>query len=154
MIRRLNLLVAVIALAPCLAMAQATPPTTPATGEAATAPRPRPPAVRADQLEIRIKDLHTRLRITSAQEPQWTAFADVMRANARQMGELYQTGNPQTMTAVDALQHYAKIAQAHSGEITGLVAPFQSLYDSMSPAQKKQADEAFHSFGRRDRARG
>ena len=111
-------------------------------------------AARIDQLDLRIKDLHARLKITPAQEPQWTAFTNVMRANATRMGEMYQSGNPQTMTAMDTLRHYAKIAQAHSEEITNLVAPFKALYDSMTPGQQKIADEALHSFGRREQMRG
>ena len=160
MTRRLILFAAVIALTPALAVAQTTLPATPALQDAPSstivmpARRAMSAAARIAQLELRIKDLHNRLQITPAQEPQWTAFTTVMRANAARMGEMYQSGNPQTMTAMDTLRHYAKIAQAHSEEITNLVAPFKALYDSMTPAQQKIADEAFHSFGRREQMRG
>ncbi len=169
--RRFTLLAAVIALTPGLALAQATSPATPTPLEApapatATTPpsiptttaippgRARSPAARLSQLDSRISDLHTRLKITPAQEPQWTALTNVMRANATRMGEMYQSGNPQTMSAVDSLKHYARIAQAHSEEITSLVAPFQTLYEAMTPAQQKLADSAFHSAGRVQPARG
>ena len=170
MIRPLTLIAASLLLMPGLAMAQATSPATPtplagpppatvapslvpAAGLLAT-PRVISRQARTDQLEIRIRDLHTRLRITPAEEPQWAAFADIMRANAKEMGELYRAGNPQSMSAVDALQHYAKIARAHSAEIDSLMVPFQTLYNEMDAAQKKLADDTFHSFGQRGRAGG
>ena len=161
MAHRITLLTAVVALAPALALAQATSPGAPAPSPAIAAPGGMlaapgniSPAARTDQLEVRIKDLHARLKITPDQEPQWSSFAEVMRANARQMGELYQSGNPQRMNALEALQHYARIARAHSDEITALVSPFQTLYASLSPPQKRLADEAFHSFQRGGRLRG
>ncbi len=118
---------------------------------APTASQTMTPAARVDQVEARIASLHTRLKITTEQEAQWAAFTTVMRANAKQMGELYQTGNPQTMSAVEAMRHYAKISQAHAEEIDNLVIPFEALYNMMAPAQKKAADDAFHTVGRNGR---
>jgi protein CpxP len=37
-----------------------------------------------ERVERRIKELHTQLRITPAEEPQWNQFAQVMRENARE----------------------------------------------------------------------
>ena len=42
------------------------------------------------RVEERIKYLHTQLKITSAQESQWNAFADVMRSNGETMGKLFE----------------------------------------------------------------
>lgn len=158
---RTTLLAAVAALAPASAIAQGATPSPLTEPRPAVAPRPMlggpgniSSAARADQVEIRIKDLHARLKIMPDQEPQWSAFTDVMRANARRMSEHYRTGNPQDMTAPEALQRYAQIARAHSDEITALLAPFQILYAALSPAQKKLADEAFRSFQRRGTIHG
>src|SRR5215471_18293365 len=60
-----------------LRLAQATPPAPP-SGAAPTKPR----RSMADRVESRIKSLHDHLKITSAQEPQWNAVAQVMRENA------------------------------------------------------------------------
>lgn len=133
-------LAALLAAAPVVAMAQskATPPAA---------------ATRAGELDTRIAELHARLHITPAQEALWADCTKVMRDNATQMGELYRAANPATLSAPDALDHYARIAQAHADEIKNLVVPFQALYGNMDATQKKVADEAFRSFERR-RGRG
>jgi hypothetical protein len=45
----------------------------------------------ADHFEGRIAFLKTELKITDGQTPQWTAFADALRANARRMSEMRNT---------------------------------------------------------------
>jgi hypothetical protein len=42
-------------------------------------------------IEGRLAFLKTELKITDAQMPQWNAFADAMRANAKRMGDLMNT---------------------------------------------------------------
>ena len=42
----------------------------------------------ADHVEGRIAFLKTELKITETQMPQWTAFADTLRANAKRMSEM------------------------------------------------------------------
>ena len=111
---------------------------------------PRPsPAAQSDQVETRITELHARFRITPAQEALWATFTKVMRDNSTRMGGLYLSRNPQTLSAPDALAHYAAISRAHAEEIDNLIPPFGALYESMDTTQKKAADEAFHSFERR-----
>src|SRR5271166_6106527 len=41
-----------------------------------------------DKAEQRIKELHSKLHITQAQEPQWNGLVQVMRDNAQQMSAL------------------------------------------------------------------
>jgi LTXXQ motif family protein len=99
----------------------------------------------ADRVEARIKSLHDGLKITAAQEPQWQAVADVMRENARAVGALIEEreAKAKTETAVDDLHAYSAIADAHAAGIKKLAAAFETLYASLSDAQKKEADSMF-----------
>jgi hypothetical protein len=99
-------------------------------------------------VEQRIKDLHTRLHITAAQEPQWDQFAQVMRDNAKNTDALYEARADKmtTMTAVENMQSYAAIAQQHATEMQKLVPAFQTLYGSFNDQQKKQADDVFRAY--------
>jgi Skp family chaperone for outer membrane proteins len=107
---------------------------------------PKPAAV-TDQVEEHITKLHTELKITPAQQPQWDPFAQVMRDNARDMDQsLQQRGTTlATMSAVDDMQSYAQVAQQHAQDMQKLSAAFQTLYASMSDDQKKNADMVFRA---------
>ena len=50
-----------------------------------------------------------------------------------------------TMTAVDNLQSYSAIVEAHAEGLKKFVPAFEALYASMSDAQKKNADTIFRS---------
>jgi len=102
-------------------------------------------AKREARVEERITYLHSQLKITPAQEPQWNKFADVMRANGQNMGRLYRqrTQAEQTQSALDNMKQYAELAQAHADDMKQLVDAFEPLYDSLSPEQKKLADTTF-----------
>ena len=99
-----------------------------------------------DRAELRIKDMHAKLKITSAEEAQWAKVAEVMRDNGKTMDTLTQArvDHAKDMTAVDDLKSYGEIAQAHADGIKKLTPVFADLYASMSDAQKKQADNLFH----------
>jgi hypothetical protein len=107
---------------------------------------------RADGAELRIQDMHTRLKITAAQEEQWGKVAEVMRDNAKVMDGLTQArmDRAPTMTAIDDLKSYGEITGAHADGIRKLTPVFATLYDSMSDPQKKEADTLFrHGPGKR-----
>ncbi len=110
---------------------------------------------REDRVERRIADLHSRLKITPAQEQQWDQFAQVMRDNARQMDKTYQERfeRVQQMSAVDNMQSYAQIAESHAQDVQKLVPAFQALYDTMSAEQKHTADQVFRSNAERAQQR-
>jgi hypothetical protein len=99
-------------------------------------------------VEQRIKDLHTRLHITAAEQSQWDQFAQSMRDNAKATDALYnaRAEKMDTMTAVENMQSYAAIAQQHAEDMQKLLPAFQKLYDSFSDAQKKQADQVFRTY--------
>lgn len=123
-----------------------------------TAPAAAEPAASATtdsssspQVEARIKDLHTRLDITAAQEDTWGKVAQVMRQNETNMAALVKTrsANASTMTAIEDIQSYSAIAGAHADGIHNFQPVFAALYDSMSDAQKKNADAIFRARANR-----
>ena len=119
-----------------------------ARAAASTAPEGR----REGQVERRIRTLHARLKITPQQEAQWEQFAQVMRDNARNADQISaeraQRLNQQ-MSAVDDLQSYAEITQAHAQDVQRLVPAFQALYNSLSPEQRTLADQVFRNRAER-----
>ncbi|MBN3852935.1 MULTISPECIES: Spy/CpxP family protein refolding chaperone [unclassified Paraburkholderia] len=125
------------------AVAQTAAASTPVAAAASSAD------VRAAQhqqrVEERIAYLHSSLKITADQEPQWKTFADVMRSNGQTMADLYKQrveGEAQR-NALDDMKQYAQITQAHADDMQKLVTAFEPLYTSFSPEQKKLADTTF-----------
>lgn len=136
------------ALATSGAFAQASAPKA-ASNMSASAPADAHSAKREARVEERIAYLHSQLKITSAQEPKWKAFADVMRTNGQNMGRLFseRTKAQATQSALDNMRQYAQIAQAHADDMKQLVDAFEPLYDSFSPEQKQLADTTFRQMG-------
>jgi hypothetical protein len=116
-----------------------------AVQRSSTAAKAKPP--RADDVEARIRALHSDLHITAAQEPLWQNVAQVMRDNAKAMVDLRQeeTQKAKSMSAVETLESYTTVIDAHADRIHKFIPIFQPLYDSMSGAQKKTADAVFRS---------
>jgi hypothetical protein len=100
-------------------------------------------------VEKHIDQLHTTLKITPAQEAQWSEVANTMRENAKEMDQAIdkRAANAASATAVDDLKAYQDIAQTHANGVKKLAAAFSSLYSAMSDDQKKAADEAFGHRG-------
>jgi LTXXQ motif family protein len=48
----------------------------------------------AQHMEGRMASMRTKLKITDEQMPQWNAFADAMRDNARRMSEMHEKMGP------------------------------------------------------------
>jgi hypothetical protein len=105
------------------------------------------PEQRAQRVEAHIAKLHDELGITAAQEPQWKAFAQVMRDNATRMAQDFETRGARlaTMSAAANMQSYADMAVQHGQDIQRLAVAFQSVYDSLSPSQKQAADALFRA---------
>ena len=97
------------------------------------------------RVEVRIKDMHDKLKITAAQEEQWAKVEQAMREDAKVMDALTQTraDHAKDMTAIDDLKSYGEITAAHADGIKKLTPLFAVLYDSMSDTQKKEADALF-----------
>lgn len=98
-----------------------------------------------DRVELRIKDMHTKLKITPTQEEQWNKVAQAMLDDAKTMDTLTQAriDHAKDMTAVDDLKSYGEIADAHATGIKKLTPLFADLYAGMSDTQKKEADTLF-----------
>jgi LTXXQ motif family protein len=108
-----------------------------------------------DNVETRIKTLHSQLKITPAQEALWNNVAQAMRDNAKAMEDLQhqQAEAEKSASAPDMVNAYAKTMDAHAEGIHKFVPIFQALYDSMSEAQKKTADVVFRERVRAASAR-
>jgi hypothetical protein len=102
-------------------------------------------AKRDSAVEKRIKELHGALKITSAEESQWNEVAATMRASAKDLDRAIdkRAANVASATAIDDLNSYAEIAQAHANGVKQLASAFAGLYSAMSDDQKKEADLVF-----------
>ena len=116
----------------------------------------KPPAAAAatsskpETVDQRIQELKTALQIKPDQESKWNAVAQAMRDNASHMEKLVAEKRkvaPEKTTAVDDLKTYQDFAQAHLDGIKHLTSSFKSLYDAMTPEQKKNADTVFERYG-------
>lgn len=112
---------------------------------------PSPPAMmKSDakheiRVERHIKDLHAKLKITLAEESLWADVAKEMYDSANELDKAINKRESliNGATAIDDLNAYGDIAQAHADGVKKLSAVFSPLYASMSDDQKKVADEVF-----------
>ena len=111
----------------------------------ADAPKASSDAKRDMAVENHIKDLHGKIQITPAQETQWAAVAKTMRDSAIETDKAIDKREAivGSGTAIDNLNAYGDIAQAHVDGVKRLAAAFAPLYASMPDAQKKVADGVF-----------
>lgn len=110
-------------------------------------------------IEGKLAYLHTELAITQAQEGQWQAVAQVMRAHAKQMDEAMEKhraehkdgDKPAHRSLVDRLQMQQTMATEHAKATGELLTALKPLYASLNDTQKKSADELFghHGHGHR-----
>jgi len=105
------------------------------------------PSGMMQRVEQRIAQLHAQLKITAAQEAQWQQFANVMRENAQKMDQsaAQRADKFGSLNAADNMKSYADMAVEHGRNVQRLAETFESLYNAMSPDQKKLADEVFRA---------
>jgi periplasmic protein CpxP/Spy len=134
-------IVAVLATTFVIGSAYAAGPATDSSGSAAT----QPDATHDLKVDNHIKALHAELKITAAEESQWNTVAQTMRENARELDQAIDKRDAivGSATAIDNLNSYADVAQAHADGVRKLATAFSGLYSSMSDDQKKEADEQF-----------
>jgi hypothetical protein len=103
-----------------------------------------------DKVEMHIKDLHAQLKITPAEEGQWATVAKTMHENAHEIDRAVDKRESMMAkaTAIDDLNAYGDVAQAHADAVKRLSAAFAPLYASMPDSQKKLADEVFMQRGK------
>lgn len=107
-----------------------------------------------EHVEERIKNLHAKLGITQDQEKEWSDVAQAMRDSEANVATQIQARHRTnvSMSAVDDLESYQSVAQAHADGLKNVITAFKTLYGNMSDAQKKNADKVFGTFeGHRDR---
>ncbi len=100
-------------------------------------------------VEGRLAFLKAELKITPAQEPQWTKFADAVRGTAQNAGgksaeaakPAMRQGGMKPSTAPERLAHYEKALTARLETVRALKAAVDPLYATLSDDQKKVADE-------------
>jgi periplasmic protein CpxP/Spy len=150
-------IIALLAL-PAVALAQPTQSPAPAVPQAAPSPpmtsQPVPGKNMEERVENHIKQLHAQLQITPAEQPQWDQFAQVMRENARDMDQAFIQRAQQypTMNAMQNMQSYEQIAEAHARHLQKLVPAFDNLYNAMPEQQKKLTDQVFRANAERHAA--
>jgi periplasmic protein CpxP/Spy len=108
------------------------------------------PGALADSVEIRIAELHRALRIMPPQEALFRTYADVMRSNAQAINAMFvQRAQATDFTAPGRLRWYAQLTATHAEAVNRLVAPFDALYQSLSPGQRQAADRHFEQLQQR-----
>ena len=102
------------------------------------------PPTAGNPLDMQIQQLHQRLHITSAQEPEFKRFTDVLRSNEEAMRSLIQQRPAAIATnPVERLRFQQKLVAANASDLQRLIGPFSRLYDLFSPAQKRLANQIF-----------
>jgi len=98
-----------------------------------------------DRVEGRIAFLKTELKITDAQNAAWNAFADALRTNAKNLGEVRASMMPQagvaSQTLVDRLTLQEKWLATRLESTRAIKSALTNLVITFSDEQKKTADE-------------
>jgi hypothetical protein len=91
------------------------------------------------------------LHITDAQTAQWNAFADAIRAGAKPLATAYAAMMPgEGLPSIpDQLTKRRQLLTAELESLQGIQPVARSLYDVLSPEQKKLADEMMADHLRR-----
>jgi hypothetical protein len=95
----------------------------------------------AEHVEGRLAFLKTELKITESQEPQWNAFAEAVRANAKAMKGVHPASGEMPKTLPERLDLREKMLAAHLDALRNLKSAATPLYAALSDEQKKSADE-------------
>lgn len=109
-----------------------------------------------DRAEARLAYLKTALKITDAQQPQWNAFAEARRKQAREANERMQARKSQMAerqkgarpTAIQRMERRQAMLAAASARLNETLVATKPLYAALSPEQQKIADEVLAPRGR------
>jgi len=102
-----------------------------------------------DRVEAKLAYLKTALKITDAQTPQWNAYADFRRNQAREMEERMKSRRARAgekrghreFTAIERIEFMQSRLAESLHRLNQLLEVEKPLYESLSPEQKKVADE-------------
>jgi hypothetical protein len=93
-------------------------------------------------VEGRIATLKTELKISDAQMPQWTRFADALRGTASSMNEMHKAMMQSDQKSLpDQMAAREKMMTAHLVALKSVREALQPLYATFSDEQKKFADK-------------
>ena len=104
---------------------------------------PAAPQAGGSDTDRQVADLKKQLKITPQQEPQFNAFAEVMRNNAQELDALMRQPGSGPPNAVEEVKRFAQFSETQANGMKRLVPALQALYDSLSDQQKKTADSIF-----------
>jgi len=104
-----------------------------------------------ERLEARVAELQQKLKITGEQKPQWDKVVAAMRDNADAIEDVlaHRRQNAGKMNALEDMQSYQTLSEKHAEGLKNMVAAFGPLYQSLSPEQKKAADNEFSGYRKR-----
>lgn len=98
-----------------------------------------------EHVEGRIAFLKAELRITDAQAPQWNAFADTLRSNAKAHQAMHEQMTKGGLPSAwpERLAAQQKVLATRLDAVKALEAAAKPLYAALSDEQKKVADQLF-----------
>jgi len=111
----------------------------------------------SERVEARLAYVHTALKITPAQQPQWDAYAGVLRKQAATMEQRFKErraqaekspGERKRPTAVERHERQRERMAAAAQRLDELLAVEKPLYAALSPEQQHVADEVLSFRGR------
>ena len=100
-------------------------------------------------IEGRIAFLRAELGITEAQTPQWNAFAEALRANARAMSDMHKrmTQSDPPAALPQRLDQHEQMMASHLEALRRLKAAAGPLYAALDERQKRVADDLIMGMG-------
>jgi len=126
------------------------------TGTTADTAQPRHFRSASERVEARIARIQQALQITSAQQPQFDTFANVLRKQAQAMdqriqerrAQMQQGAAPTNVTAIQRLEFMQRVTANRYNQLGEVIAAAKPLYDTLSPEQKQTADQLLARRGR------
>lgn len=107
----------------------------------------------AAAIDSRLTALKGELKITSAQEPAWKAYADAAKQQGETMAKMHAQAQAAPQSAPDRMALRADIMKQQAAGMERTSSAFKQLYAALTPEQKAVADRevgGFHGprFGR------
>ena len=110
------------------------------------------PAARAEQ---HLTMLKSELKPTAQQEPLWNAFAEKAKAEAgKGMQAMRDKAQDEKLTAPERMAQMNAVMKERLAAHEGVTDSFKRLYDSLTPEQKKAADQHMSRMGSMGGPRG
>jgi phosphoketolase len=89
----------------------------------------------------RLSHLKSKLAITAAQEPQWSAFSDTVMQQMEQMKAAHQGGKPKAQTAPERIDRQVAWMKERTAALEAMGQAAKELYATLSPEQRQIADQ-------------